>query len=108
MTDSTLNESEFRQRADQLFAQIEQALEALEDIDWRLEGGVLTLEFDDGSQVVINQHAPNREIWLAAKSGGFHYAWREGDWIGTRDGVALLPALAVLIRKHGGGDVDFG
>jgi len=59
-------------------------------IECHLNGPVLELEFANGSQIVINRHAPNREIWLAAKSGGFHYAFQDGQWVSRRDGGSCL------------------
>ena len=43
------------------------------DIDTQRNGGVLTLAFANGSQIVVNLQKPLQEIWLAAKAGGFHY-----------------------------------
>jgi iron-sulfur cluster assembly protein CyaY len=103
-----MTESEFNELADAVFKRIEQAVDASEaDVDYTLNGGVLELEFDDGSKIIVNRHTPNREIWLAAKSGGFHYAWRDGQWTSQRDGSELFGRLGELIRAGCGAAMGF-
>jgi CyaY protein len=80
---------------------------ATEDIDVELEGGVLELECPDGSRIIVNRQAPNREIWVAARSGGFHFAHREGEWRDTRSGEELFASLARLIAQQAGVNVGF-
>ncbi|MDE2117126.1 MAG: iron donor protein CyaY [Betaproteobacteria bacterium] len=103
-----MTESEFNELADAVFGRIEQAVDATgADIECNLNGPVLELEFADGSQIVVNRHAPNREIWLAAKSGGFHYAYQDGQWISKRDGSELFGKLGELVKMGAGKTVDF-
>lgn len=98
-----MTESEFNELADAIFARIEQAIDASgTDIECSRNGPVLELEFEDGAQIVVNRHAPTQEIWLAAKSGGFHYAYRDGQWLSRRDGSELFDKLGELIRLGGG------
>ena len=94
-----MTENEFNELADAVFKRIEQTLDASgTDIECNLNGPVLELEFEDGSKVIINRHGPNQEIWLAAKSGGFHYAMQDGQWISKRDGSELFRKLEELVR----------
>lgn len=92
-----MTENEFNELADAVFDRIEQAIDASStDIECNLNGPVLELELDDGSQIVVNRHGPNQEIWLAAKSGGFHYAYQDGQWVSRRDGGELFAKLENL------------
>lgn len=94
-----MTESEFNELADAIFERIQQSVDASgTDIECNLNGPVLELEFDNGSKIIINRHTPNKEIWLAAKSGGFHYAFQDGVWISRRDGSELFGRLSELIR----------
>jgi CyaY protein len=102
-----MNESEFHRAADAVLARIETAVGASEEIDVELEGGVLELECPDGSRIIVNRQAPNREIWVAARSGGFHFAHREGEWRDTRSGEELFASLARLIAQQAGVNVGF-
>lgn len=103
-----MTESEFNELADAVFKRIELAIDAGgADIDSNFNGPVLELEFEDGSKIIINRHTPNQEIWLAAKSGGFHYAWQEGKWLSRRDGSELFHKLGELIKLGSGESLVF-
>lgn len=99
-----MNEAQFAAAAEQALESIEKALEqsgAELDIE-RKEGGVLELEFADRSKIIINRHAAAREIWVAARAGGFHFRWDGAAWRDTRDGAELFAALSKLVSAQGG------
>ena len=101
-----MDELEFNRAADAMLARIEAALEAAtEELDIELKaGGVLELELPNGSKIIVNRHGAAREIWVAAKSGGYHFKpGEDGRWLATRDGEDLLAALARCIAEQGGG-----
>ncbi|HYL23802.1 MAG TPA: iron donor protein CyaY [Burkholderiales bacterium] len=102
-----MDEREFGQRADEALQRIEAALEASGvDADVELkEGGVLEIEFADGSRMVINRHAAARELWVAARAGGFHFRWDGAAWRDTREGTELFAALSKLVSAQSGGSV---
>ena len=98
-----MSESEFLAAAERTLEAIESAVESCGvDIDATRAGSVLTLELADGSKVVVNGQAPMRQIWVAARSGGFHYEWRDGAWRDTRDGSELFAALSRVISAQAG------
>lgn len=97
-----MDETEFNTLAETELAAIEAAFEAA-DLDFDLApGGVLQVEFDDGSQIVINRHSAAREIWVAARSGGFHFRAEGGRWVDTRNGEDLWVSLAALASAQAG------
>ena len=107
MTRIELNEAEFNQAADATLAHIEQALEAA-DLDFETPAdGILEVEFDDGSKIIINRHGVAREIWVAARSGGFHFKPLDAGWADTKSGEPLYDKLAALIAAQGGVMVRF-
>ena len=55
----------------------------------------------------MNRQAPNREIWVAARSGGFHFAARDGAWRDTRSGDELFASLARIVAAQAGVRVAF-
>ena len=87
-----------------MLARIERALdESGIDADVELkEGGVLELEFDNGARIIVNRHSAAREIWVAARSGGFHFRWDGSLWRDTRDGTELFAALSKLVSAQTG------
>jgi len=94
-----MNETDFEAQASATLEALEQALENCgEDLDFELKaGGILEIEFEDGSKIIVNRHAAAREIWVAARSGGFHYRWDGQAWRNTRDGSELFAALSALV-----------
>jgi len=106
-----MDEREFNDQADSMLAKLEQALETCGvDLDFEIKpGGVIELEFDNGSKIIVNRHTAAREIWVAAKSGGYHFKLDgpgQGRWVGTRDGVELLAALSRCISEQAGAAVS--
>ena len=103
-----MTESEFTLMTDAIFKRIEQSIDASgTDIESNMNGPVLELEFEDGSKIIINRHMPNQEIWLAAKSGGFHYKMINGEWHSQRDDSELFSKLSELIQLGSGQRIVF-
>lgn len=99
-----MEDKEFNALADGILARIESALEASDaDLDFELAaGGVLEIEFADGSKIIVNRHGVAREIWVAARAGGFHFRWDGFLWRDTRDGAELMEKLSVLASQQAG------
>jgi CyaY protein len=97
-----MNETDFEAQASVTLEALESALENCgEDLDFELKaGGILELEFEDGSKIIINRHGAAREIWVAARSGGFHYRWDGKAWRDTRNGAELFAALSGLVSEQ--------
>jgi iron-sulfur cluster assembly protein CyaY len=102
-----MEQSEFERLAEAVLRQIENGLDACgADLDVEVApGGVLEVEFADGSKMVINRHAVAREIWVAARSGGFHFRYGAGAWRDTRSGEELLAAIGRLASQQAGESV---
>lgn len=105
-----MTESEFETLAGAALAALEGAFEAaVPDADLQAKGtGLLEIEFEDGSKMVINRHAAAREIWVAAKSGGFHFRHDGSLWRDTRDGTELFDAVSRLASLQSGTPVTLG
>ena len=97
----------FAHRAEAVMARLEAAVDGLADdfdIDVLRAGNVLTLTFENGHRIVVNTQEAAHEIWVAARSGGFHYRWNEATsrWTDTRSDDDLRVALARLIGAETG------
>lgn len=107
-----MTETEFLDLADRTLGDIEAALERAcvdgdLDVECSRSGNVLDVEFvDNGSKIIVNSQAPMQEIWVAAKSGGFHYRYADGQWINTRDGSELYASLSKMTSEQGGTTVQ--
>ena len=102
-----MTETDFHRAVEAVLARIDGALDAHDELDVSLEEGVLTVECPDASRIIVNRQTPNREIWVAARSGGFHYVLRDGEWRDTRTSEELFATLARLIKAQSGVEVAF-
>ena len=100
-----MNETEFHRAVDDVLARIESSVEVSEALEVDLESGILTVTCPDDSRVIVNRQTPNREIWVAARSGGFHFTWREGEWRDTRSGEELFASLSRILSMQGGENI---
>ena len=103
-----MTESEFHGAVDAILSRVEASLEGEDDLDVDLESGILTITCADDTKIIVNRQTPNREIWVAARSGGFHFAARDGAWRDTRSGEELYASLGAILRAQAGAEVDFG
>ena len=106
-----MSETEFLDLAESTLDKIEAAMDRLNDedvidVECKRSGNVLEIEFiDNGTKIIVNSQAPLQEMWVAAKSGGFHYKRADGQWINTRDGTELFASLSTLASEQGGATV---
>jgi CyaY protein len=105
-----MSEQGFQKAAEATLDAIEACLErAVDDdaIDVEIErtDNVITLTFEDDSKVIVNSHSAAREIWIAARSGGFHFRQDGARWIDGRSGDELFGALSRLVSAQGGAAV---
>lgn len=77
------------------------------DIDNQRTGGMITLTFVNHSQIVINLQKPLQEIWMAARAGGFHYKFTDGQWRDTKDGSELFAGLSRYVSEQAGRPLRF-
>lgn len=105
-----MNEAEFNALADAALARIEAALGTSDvDLDYAWAGdGIIEIEFADGNKIVVNRHLAAQELWVAARSGGYHFRWDGAAWRDTRDGTELMAALSRLVSAQAGEAVDLG
>ena len=99
-----MTESEFLSASESVLDDIEVAVDAAGlDADFeRKSTGVLELELADHSRIVINTQTPMRQIWVAAKSGGYHFQSGQDGWHDTRSGEELFAAVSRVLSEQGG------
>lgn len=105
-----MTDSEFAILAAALLDRIEEAFDASGvDVDLDRKGdGILEIGFDDDSRIVVNAQAPMRQMWVAARSGGFHFACADGRWADTRSGEELPRLLSRVAGEQAGEAVELG
>jgi CyaY protein len=107
-----LSDREYRERTGAVLANVEARIDAwlqddVIDIDSQRTGGLLELSFPNGSKIVLNTQPPLYELWLAARSGGFHFKYVAGAWRDTREGRELFEMLSACASEQAGCVLSF-
>ncbi|HEY4353771.1 MAG TPA: iron donor protein CyaY [Paraburkholderia sp.] len=102
-----MSDSDYLARAEAVLAAVERALDYTDaDIEFERNGNVLTLEFENGTKIIVNLQPPMHEIWIAAKSGGYHFRFVDGKWCDTRNGTEFFTALSDYATQQAGETVQ--
>ena len=94
-----MTDSQFMDRAEALLGQIEAGCDRINDatdadLDSQRSGGMVSISFANGSQIIINLQKPLHEVWLAAQSGGYHYRFDGQRWMDTKGDGEFFAALS--------------
>jgi len=104
----SLSEARFHDLVDATQQALEELLEDHAD-DIEITAGMMTIKFDNGSQLIISRQEPLRQLWLAARSGGFHFDYDEesGKWSCEKSEELLGEVLARCVQDQAGLELDF-
>jgi len=107
-----MTDSEFMDQAELLLKAVEASCDRINDenqadIDNQRTGGMVTLVFSNRSQIVINLQKPLHEIWLAAKSGGYHYKFDSDQWMDTKGQGEFFSSLSRYSSEQAGCSLAF-
>ena len=107
-----MTDTEYMDQAEALLKAVEVACDRINDetdadVDNQRVGGMVTLTFANHSQIVINQQKPLHEIWMATRSGGFHYRYRDGEWQDTKGQGEFFAALSQNATDQSGRALRF-
>ncbi len=101
-----MTDNEFLNLASNVLEKIEVWFEKISDsfdfdIDFNRSGNVLEIEFlSDNSKIIVNTQSSLQEIWVASRSGGFHFKLIENSWINTQNQEELFMSLAKLVNEN--------
>ncbi|BEP63282.1 iron donor protein CyaY [Variovorax sp. V213] len=107
-----MTDSEYMDRAEAALAAIERGCDRINDatdadIDNQRVGGMITISFKNGSQLIVNLQKPLQEIWLAARSGGYHYRYDGKAWVDTKTGEEFFGNLSREASLQAGQSLEF-
>lgn len=107
-----MTDPEFMDRAEALLRRIEACCDRINDetdadIDNQRVGGMVTLVFANGTQIIVNTQKPLHEIWMAAKAGGFHYKFDGGKWVDTKGNGEFFANLTQYAAEQAGRPLQF-
>jgi len=107
-----MTDIEYLDQAEALLRRIEAACDRINDtsdadIDNQRVGGMITLTFANGSQIIVNLQKPLQEIWMAARAGGFHYRFDGSHWMDTKDQGEFWDHLRRFASEQASMTLDF-
>jgi CyaY protein len=102
-----MTDTEYQDRAEALLSAIELACDRINDdtdadVDNQRVGGMITLTFANGSQIVVNLQKPLHEVWMAARAGGFHYKHDGRVWMDTKGQGEFFAHLSRYASEQAG------
>jgi len=93
--------SSFDLRIDETLLAIEEAIDdSGVDIDYDTISGILTLVFPNDSKVILNRQSATNQLWIAAKSGGFHLDWQDNGWFCVGEQATLNQLLSRVCTEQ--------
>lgn len=107
-----MTDLDFMELAEQLLLAVEQGCDRINDetdcdLDSQRSGGMVTIVFANGSQIIVNLQKPLREVWLAARSGGYHYRHDGSCWRDTKTGSEFFADLSRSASEQSGQALRF-
>ena len=107
-----MTDTEYQDRAEALLRSIELACDRINDqtdadVDNQRVGGMITLTFASGSQIIINLQKPLHEVWMAARAGGFHYKHDGSAWMDTKGQGEFFAHLSRYASEQAGQVLTF-
>ncbi len=108
-----MNDAEYRVVAESLYTKIEETIDTLieekdAELDYENNGGVLTILCEDSdTQVIVSRQQASHEIWVAAKSGGFHCAYENKNWYCAKTKETLDELLSRTCSEQSNSQIIF-
>ena len=107
-----LSDAEYHSKAMAVLKAVEATLDRwldddVVDIDTHRTGGLLEMSFPDASKIVLNTQPPLQELWLAARGGGFHFRYVNGQWLNSKDGREFHEVLSAHASAQAGLQLRF-
>ena len=107
-----MTDLEFMDRAEELLTRVETGCDRINDrsdadIDNQRVGGMVTLSFPNGTQIIVNLQRPLHEVWLAARAGGFHYRFDGVQWSDTKGQGEFFDHLTRYASEQAGQRLTF-
>ncbi len=107
-----MTDLEFLDHAEKLLLAVERNCDLINDdgdadVDSQRTGGMVTLTFPNRSQIIINLQKPLHEVWMAAKSGGYHYRFDGSVWQDTKGAGEFFDRLSLDAAQQAGTSLRF-
>ena len=106
-----LSDAEFQSKAETAIEELERAFGDLaddRDIDLQVEGGVLSVTFEEGEpgKFIVSPNSSAKQVWVSARVSSFKFDWSEttGGFVLAGKGDSLKDVMTRLTREQLGDD----
>ncbi|MDY0251074.1 MAG: iron donor protein CyaY [Pseudomonas sp.] len=99
----SLSDSQFHDLVDATQRNLEDIIDDSDvDIDIENSAGILTLTFINQQQLILSRQEPLKQLWLADRSGGFHFDFDNQDqqWRCDSNQQTLSEMLSEILLTH--------
>lgn len=104
-----MTDNEYHQKVDAILLHLEESLDEViaADLDYESAGGILTIDFPNGSKIIINKQPPNHQIWVATKFDGHHFDLVDDKWIDNRSGKEFWTLISEAASRQADANICF-
>ena len=100
-----MDEKDFQSSAERAIAELERAFGSLadsRDIDIEVEGGVLTVTFEEGEpgKFIVSPNSPARQMWVSARVSSFKFDLADDRFVLAGTGEPLRDVMTRLVRAQ--------
>ncbi|WP_343128186.1 iron donor protein CyaY [Buchnera aphidicola (Takecallis taiwana)] len=85
-----LTKSEFHTLYNNILTQIENTLDHVNyenDLDYEINHHIMVISFSKKNKIIISKQESLRQIWLATKQNGYHFNYKNNNWICNRSKI---------------------
>jgi CyaY protein len=102
-----LSEHDFQEKAERAIQRLEDAFAALgevRDLDVEVEGGVLSVSFEEGEpgRFIVSPNSSVRQLWVSARVASYKFDWSEaaGDFVLAGTAEPIKTVMTRLTREQ--------
>lgn len=104
-----MNEHDYHLKVDAVLLHLEESLDEIThvDLDYESASGILTIDFPNGTKIIVNKQPPNLQIWVATKFDGHHFDWINDCWIDNRTGKEFWALMSEAATRQASAEITF-
>ncbi|PYP85096.1 MAG: iron donor protein CyaY [Blastocatellia bacterium AA13] len=100
-----MDENVFQSRVEEAISDLEDAFERLaeeRDIDVEVQGGVLTVTFEEGEpgKFIVSPNSSAKQIWVSARVSSFKFDPTDEGFVLAGTGEPLREVMTRLVREQ--------
>ncbi|CAL4324488.1 Iron-sulfur cluster assembly protein CyaY [Buchnera aphidicola (Pterocallis alni)] len=77
------------------------------DLDYEIINQMMLISFSKNNKIIISKQEIHKQIWLANKTNGYHFNYKNNHWICSKSNKNFWDILTESFYKHGNETVNF-